>query len=143
MAGAPGTAHPTRDRRRPLFLSVNTVKAYNKSLYRKLGVSSRQEAVVAGPAARAHLNPPGCTRRAGGAPPPSPRSLWWCATTSGQLVINGPVADAVVEAIAARFGPSTVDRGVVTVEGVDQAAVRALMVLLWDTGHEVVAMSVR
>ena len=30
-----------------LFLSVNTVKAYNKSLYRKLGVASRQDAVVA------------------------------------------------------------------------------------------------
>jgi hypothetical protein len=29
-----------------LFLSINTVKAYNKSLYRKLGVASRQDAVV-------------------------------------------------------------------------------------------------
>ena len=29
-----------------LFLSVNTVKAYTKSLYRKLGVASRQDAVV-------------------------------------------------------------------------------------------------
>ena len=59
-----------------------------------------------------------------------------------ELVINGPIAQAVVETIAARFGPSTVDRGVLTVEGVDHAAVRALMVLLWDTGHEVLAMSV-
>jgi LuxR family maltose regulon positive regulatory protein len=31
-----------------LFLSINTVKGYTKSLYRKLGVSSRQEAVEAG-----------------------------------------------------------------------------------------------
>ena len=30
-----------------LFLSINTVKAYNKSLYRKLGVASRQDAVAA------------------------------------------------------------------------------------------------
>jgi LuxR family transcriptional regulator, maltose regulon positive regulatory protein len=30
-----------------LFLSVNTVKAYNKSLYRKLGVASRHDAVAA------------------------------------------------------------------------------------------------
>ena len=30
-----------------LFLSINTVKAYNKSLYRKLGVASRQDAVDA------------------------------------------------------------------------------------------------
>ena len=29
-----------------LFLSVNTVKGYTKSLYRKLGASSRQEAVA-------------------------------------------------------------------------------------------------
>jgi LuxR family maltose regulon positive regulatory protein len=29
-----------------LFLSINTVKAYNKSLSRKLGVSSRREAVA-------------------------------------------------------------------------------------------------
>ena len=28
-----------------LFLSINTVKAYNKSLYRKLGAASRHEAV--------------------------------------------------------------------------------------------------
>ncbi|MFJ9250460.1 helix-turn-helix transcriptional regulator [Streptomyces sp. NPDC101776] len=28
-----------------LFLSINTVKAYNKSLCRKLGVASRQDAV--------------------------------------------------------------------------------------------------
>ena len=58
-----------------------------------------------------------------------------------ELVINGPIAQAVVETIAARFGPSNLDRGVLTVEGVDHAAVRALMVLLWDTGHEVLAMS--
>jgi len=30
-----------------LFLSINTVKAYNKSLYRKLGVASRHDAVTA------------------------------------------------------------------------------------------------
>lgn len=30
-----------------LFLSINTVKAYNKSLYRKLGVACRQDAVAA------------------------------------------------------------------------------------------------
>ena len=38
-----------------------------------------------------------------------------------ELVINGPIADAVIETIAARFGPPTVDRGVLTVEGVDHA----------------------
>ena len=42
----PGTA-TQRETGRAMFLSVNTVKAYNKSLYRKLGVASRQEAVTA------------------------------------------------------------------------------------------------
>lgn len=40
----PGSA-TQREIGRAMFLSVNTVKAYNKSLYRKLGVGSRQEAV--------------------------------------------------------------------------------------------------
>ena len=35
---------------RELFVSVNTVKVHLKSLYRKLGVSSRREAVMAGAA---------------------------------------------------------------------------------------------
>lgn len=41
----PGSA-TQREIGRAMFLSVNTVKAYNKSLYRKLGVASRQEAVA-------------------------------------------------------------------------------------------------
>jgi LuxR family transcriptional regulator, maltose regulon positive regulatory protein len=35
---------------RELFVSVNTVKVHLKSLYRKLGVSSRRDAVMAGAA---------------------------------------------------------------------------------------------
>jgi DUF1680 family protein len=50
----PRTVHPAalqgaasqREIGSALFLSINTVKAYNKSLYRKLGVASRQEAVA-------------------------------------------------------------------------------------------------
>ena len=41
----PGSASQ-REIGQAMFLSVNTVKAYNKSLYRKLGVASRQEAVA-------------------------------------------------------------------------------------------------
>ena len=46
LRALPGTA-TQREIGAALFLSVNTVKAYNKSLYRKLGVASRQDAVVA------------------------------------------------------------------------------------------------
>ncbi|HEX5728315.1 helix-turn-helix transcriptional regulator [Microbacterium sp.] len=42
----PGTA-TQREIGATLFLSINTVKGYNKSLYRKLGVGGRQEAVQA------------------------------------------------------------------------------------------------
>jgi LuxR family maltose regulon positive regulatory protein len=42
----PGTA-TQREIGAALFLSINTVKAYNKSLYRKLGVGGRQDAVRA------------------------------------------------------------------------------------------------
>ena len=42
----PGSASQ-REIGQAMFLSVNTVKAYNKSLYRKLGVASRQQAVAA------------------------------------------------------------------------------------------------
>jgi LuxR family maltose regulon positive regulatory protein len=40
----PGTASQ-REIGAALFLSINTIKAYNKSLYRKLGAASRSEAV--------------------------------------------------------------------------------------------------
>lgn len=44
LAG-PGTQREISD---ALFLSINTVKGYTRSLYRKLGASSRQEAVALG-----------------------------------------------------------------------------------------------
>jgi LuxR family transcriptional regulator, maltose regulon positive regulatory protein len=46
LRALPGSA-TQREIGAALFLSVNTVKAYTKSLYRKLGVASRQEAVAA------------------------------------------------------------------------------------------------
>ncbi len=42
---------------RELFVSVNTVKVHLKSLYRKLGVTSRREAVMAGAAWAADRQP--------------------------------------------------------------------------------------
>lgn len=46
LRALPGSA-TQREIGAALFVSVNTVKAYNKSLYRKLGVASRQDAVSA------------------------------------------------------------------------------------------------
>jgi hypothetical protein len=61
-----------------------------------------------------------------------------------KLTITGPLARSVVDAIKTRFdGESTRTSGgtVLTVRGVDQAAIRALMIMLWDSGHELLAMS--
>lgn len=61
-----------------------------------------------------------------------------------ELTVRGPVAGSVLAAVRARFdmeAASTSDRTVLTVGGADQAAVRALMIMLWDSGHEVLTMS--
>jgi hypothetical protein len=62
------------------------------------------------------------------------------------LTVNGPLARSVVELLRERFDAVAVrddgDRTVLTVDGVDQAAVRAAATMLWDSGHEVLAMSV-
>jgi hypothetical protein len=63
--------------------------------------------------------------------------------TRCELVVDGPIARSVLDAITARFGPVTLEDDLLVVEHVDHAAIRALMILLWDTGHEVRAMSVR
>ena len=60
------------------------------------------------------------------------------------LTVNGPVARAAVEAARERFDVEVAhtDTGtVLTLSGADQAALRALMIMLWDSGHEVLAMS--
>jgi hypothetical protein len=59
-----------------------------------------------------------------------------------QLTVKGAIAESVLTLMRERFdnvttaaaaGPSTV----VTIIGIDQAGVRALLALLWDTGHEI------
>jgi DNA-binding CsgD family transcriptional regulator len=52
-----------------LFLSLNTVKGYTKSLYRKLGVSGREEAVSRARAVRAALNQARFARHLSTGPP--------------------------------------------------------------------------
>jgi hypothetical protein len=63
-----------------------------------------------------------------------------------ELRVSSAIAESVLELIASRFdnvvtrpvpGPATV----VTASGIDQAGERALLNLLWDTGHEIGSMS--
>ena len=63
-----------------------------------------------------------------------------------ELTVTSVIADPVLELIKERFdnvdaravpGPATV----VTIAGIDQAGGRALLNLLWDTGHEIGSMS--
>ncbi|WP_330346812.1 hypothetical protein [Streptomyces sp. NBC_00582] len=59
-----------------------------------------------------------------------------------ELTLRGPICRALLDVIRTRFdhvsapGP---DGTVLIVENADQASVRALLALLWDTGHDVLA----
>jgi hypothetical protein len=61
-----------------------------------------------------------------------------------ELTIRGRLADSVATLIATRFDAvSTHETDALTtlvVDGIDPAAERALLNLLWDTGHDVVGM---
>jgi hypothetical protein len=62
-----------------------------------------------------------------------------------ELIVTGPLARSAIEAIRTRFdvdATRTMQTTVLTIDDVDQAAVRALMLMLWDSGHQVQAMSV-
>lgn len=61
-----------------------------------------------------------------------------------EVTVTGPLARSAIDAIGRRFqivATRSADTTTVTVEAVDQAAVRALLTMLWDSGHEVRAMS--
>jgi hypothetical protein len=61
-----------------------------------------------------------------------------------EFTVDGPVAEAVVGWLRARFGDVSVcpgQRMLVVVGHLDQAGVRAVLTLLWDAGHDVVAMT--
>jgi hypothetical protein len=63
---------------------------------------------------------------------------------AAQLTVRGRLARGVLDALRARFdveATSTGDRTTLTVDGLDQAAIRAVMTMLWDSGHDVMAMS--
>jgi len=58
-----------------------------------------------------------------------------------QIRLRTPIADTFLDLIRTRFDQVSTpgaDGTVLVVENLDQASVRALLTLLWDTGHEVV-----
>jgi hypothetical protein len=66
------------------------------------------------------------------------------ATTRYELRVRGSLAHTVLDVIRARFdrvGASDADGSALIIENVDQATVRALLTLLWDTGHEVLSLT--
>jgi hypothetical protein len=68
-------------------------------------------------------------------------SLQHMATNRYELRMRTPVAETVLDVIRTRFDQVSTpgaDGTVLVVENLDQASVRALLTLLWDTGHEVV-----
>lgn len=59
-----------------------------------------------------------------------------------ELTLSEPISRILLDVIRTRFDHvSTLgaDGTVLIVENVDQASVRALLTLLWDTGHDVLA----
>ena len=67
-------------------------------------------------------------------------------TDQYQLTVAGRLPDAVTETIVARFGDgirigSVGGRTMLNAQDLDQPALRAMLVLLWDFGHEVLSVS--
>ena len=62
-------------------------------------------------------------------------------TTRCEVTVRGPLSRSLLDLVRTRFDRvSTPAATVLVVEAVDQAAVRALLTLLWDADHEVVAL---
>lgn len=57
------------------------------------------------------------------------------------ITVSGPIADTVLDQLHNRYDRVTTSRPgtdtVVTVAGLDQPGERAVLNLLWDTGHQV------
>lgn len=64
------------------------------------------------------------------------------APTRYELTLRGPISHTLLDVIRTRFDHVSTpgaDGTVLVIENVDQASVRALLNLLWDTGHDVLA----
>ena len=62
-----------------------------------------------------------------------------------RIVLAGPLSEPARTAIDDRFAPTTITIGgattVVELACVDQPAVRAVLNLLWDLGHDVLSLT--
>ncbi len=61
-----------------------------------------------------------------------------------EFALDGPLARSAAELIRARFDGVSTRPGsptLLVVDSLDQAGVRAVLTLLWDTGHAVLSMS--
>jgi hypothetical protein len=56
-----------------------------------------------------------------------------------ELSVSGELAGTLLDLIESRFGKVTTGTTTITVDDLDPAAERALLNLLWDTGHDVIA----
>jgi hypothetical protein len=63
---------------------------------------------------------------------------------SCRVVVGGPLAEALLDAARARFEidhAAGTAHSTLTLHDADQAALRALLTMLWDSGHDVLALS--
>lgn len=61
-----------------------------------------------------------------------------------EFTVDGPLARSVDERIRAQFehvSTRSGDRTRLIVDNIDQAAVRAVLNLLWDAGHDILSIS--
>jgi hypothetical protein len=61
------------------------------------------------------------------------------AGTQYELRLRASIPRTLLDVIRARFGEVSADDTVLIAENLDQASVRALLTLLWDTGCEVLS----
>jgi hypothetical protein len=61
-----------------------------------------------------------------------------------ELLVGGQLSGPILELLRSRFGEVTTQAArtgtVVLVDGLDQSSQRALLTLLWDTGHDVISL---
>ena len=70
--------------------------------------------------------------------------MYGVANSRYALRLRQPIARSLLEVLRSRFdhvSASVSDGTVLIVDDLDQAAVRAVLTLLWDTGHEVLSFA--